>query len=86
MTYSNANLSRQTLVDFSLRSVMCAIEERLSMTGMPNDFVPPSQEVKFDLDDYLRGSAKERAEVYKMLFDVGAITSEEIRMEEDTIK
>jgi hypothetical protein len=64
---------------------MTSIEERLSMTGMPNDFVPASQEVKFDLDDYLRGSAKERAEVYKLLYDIGAITTEEIRREEDMI-
>ena len=85
MTYSNAALSRQSLVDFSLRNVMTSIEERLSMTGMPNDFVPASQEVKFDLDDYLRGSAKERAEVYKMLYDIGAITTDEIRREEDMI-
>jgi HK97 family phage portal protein len=85
MTYSNANLARQSLVDFSLRSIMTSIEERLSMTGMPNDFVPASQEVKFDLDDYLRGSAKERVDVYKILFDMGAITADEIRMEEDML-
>ena len=86
MTYSNASLARQSLVDFSLRSVMNSIEERLSMTGMPNDFVAASQEVKFDLDDYLRGSAKERAEVYKILFDIGAITSDEIRLDEEMIR
>jgi hypothetical protein len=56
------------------------------MTGMPNDFVPASQEVKFDLDDYLRGSAKERADVYKILYDIGALTSDEIRLEEEMIR
>lgn len=86
MTYSNASLARQSLLDFSLRPIMTAIEERLSMTGMANDFVPASQEVKFDLDDYLRGSAKERAEVYKLLYDAGAITSDEIRLEEEMIR
>jgi HK97 family phage portal protein len=86
MTYSNASLARQSLVDFSLRSVMTSVEERLSMTGMPNDFLPPSQEVKFDLDDYLRGSAKERADVYKILYDIGAITSDEIRLDEEMIR
>jgi hypothetical protein len=65
---------------------MTAIEERLSMTGMPNDFLPPSQEVKFDFDDYLRGSAKERADVYKILYDIGAITSDEIRLDEEMIR
>jgi len=86
MTYSNASLARQSLLDFSLRPIMTSIEERLSMTGMANDFVPASQEVKFDLDDYLRGSAKERADVYKILYDIGAITSDEIRMEEEMIR
>ncbi|CAB4222122.1 portal_HK97, phage portal protein, HK97 family [uncultured Caudovirales phage] len=83
MTYSNANLSRSSLVDFSLRPMMTSIEERLSMTGMPNDFVAASQEVKFDLDDYLRGSALERAQIYKLLFDMGVLTTDEIRMKED---
>jgi hypothetical protein len=86
MTYTNATLARQSLLDFSLRPIMCAIEERLSMTGMANDFVPASQEVKFDLDDYLRGSAKERADVYKILYDIGALTSDEIRLEEEMIR
>jgi HK97 family phage portal protein len=86
MTYSNASLARQSLIDFSLRPIMTSIEERLSMTGMANDFVPASQEVKFDLDDYLRGSAKERADVYKILFDMGALTADEIRMEEEMIR
>jgi len=86
MTYSNATLARQSLLDFSLRSIMTSIEERLSMTGMANDFVPASQEVKFDLDDYLRGSAKERADVYKILYDIGALTSDEIRLEEEMIR
>lgn len=83
MTYSNANLARQSLVDFSLRTVMTSIEERLSMTGMANDFVPASQEVRFDLDDYLRGSAMERAQVYDILNRIGVLTSDEIRMMED---
>ena len=65
---------------------MTAIEERLSMTGLANDFVPASQEVKFDLGDYLRGSAKERADVYKILYDIGALTSDEIRLEEEMIR
>jgi HK97 family phage portal protein len=86
MTYSNAQLARQSLLDFSLRPIMTAIEERLSMTGLANDFVPASQEVKFDLDDYLRGSAKERADVYKILYDIGALTSDEIRLEEEMIR
>ena len=85
MTYSNASSQRKSLIDFSLRPIMTAIEERLSMTGMANDFVPASQEVRFDLDDYLRGSAKERADVYKILFDMGVLSADEIKMEEDIV-
>jgi len=82
MTYANANLARQTLVDFSLRPIMTAIEQRLSMP----DFLPSSQVCKFSLDDYLRGSAYERAQVYEILNRIGAMSAEEIRMEEDMIK
>lgn len=86
MTYSNTTSQRQSLLDFSLRPLMTSIEERLSMTGTPNDFVPASQEVKFDLDDYLRGSAYERAQVYDILNRIGAMTTDEIRMEEEMIR
>lgn len=82
MTYANANLARQTLVDFSLRPIMTSIEERLSMP----DFLPSSQIAKFSLDDYLRGSAYERAQVYEILNRIGVMSAEEIRMEEDMVK
>ena len=82
MTYSNANLARQSLFDFSLRNFARAIETRLSMP----DFTPAGQHVRYDLDDYLRGSAKERAEVYEILNRIGAMSVEEIREEEDLIR
>lgn len=81
MTYSNQTTTRQTLLDFSLIPMMTSIESRLSMP----DFVPSSQEVKFDLDEYLRGSAYERAQVYEILNRIGALTVDEIRQEEDMI-
>ena len=89
MTYSNAVNQRQTLLDFSLIPLMTSISERLSMP----DFVPSSQEVKFDLSDYLRGSDLERANIYKTLNSIvdpvsgqPAITVEEIRQAEEMIK
>jgi phage portal protein BeeE len=82
MTYSNATLARQSLFDFSLRNFARAIETRLSMP----DYTPAGQTVRYDLDDYLRGSAKERADVYKILYDIGALTSDEIRLEEEMIR
>jgi phage portal protein BeeE len=88
MTYSNATTQRQTLLDFSLIPLMTSISERLSMP----DFVPSSQEVKYDLSDYLRGSDLERANIYKTLNSIvdsqgnPAITVEEIRQAEEMIK
>jgi len=81
MTYSNANVTRKTLLDFSLIPLMTSISERLSMP----DFVPSSQKVHFKLDDYLRGSESERVAIYKTLFDIGAISVDEIRQAEDMI-
>ena len=88
MTYSNATTQRQTLLDFSLIPLMTSITERLSMP----DFVPSTQEVKYDLSDYLRGSDLERANIYKILNSIvdaegnPAITIDEIRQAEELIK
>ena len=82
MTYQNAQTARQTLLDFSLLPLMNSISGRLSMP----DFTPQTQRVEFDLKAYLRGSERERAEIYKILFDIGAITTEEIRQMEDMIQ
>jgi HK97 family phage portal protein len=88
MTYSNATTQRQTLLDFSLIPLMTSITERLSMP----DFIPSTQQVKYDLSDYLRGSDLERANIYKILNSIvdaegnAAITIDEIRQAEEMIK
>ena len=88
MTYSNATTQRQTLLDFSLIPLMTSVTERLSMP----DFIPSTQEVKYDLSDYLRGSDLERANIYKILNSIvdaegnPAITIDEIRQAEEMIK
>ena len=88
MTYSNASTQRQTLLDFSLIPLMTSITERLSMP----DFIPSTQQVKYDLSDYLRGSDLERANIYKILNSIvdaegnPAITIDEIRQSEELIK
>jgi HK97 family phage portal protein len=81
MTYSNATLAKQSLLDFSLIPIMTSIEERLSMP----DFTPSSQVARFDLDVYLRGSPIERAQVYEVLNRIGALSVEEIQRKEDMI-
>ena len=80
-TYSNALDKRRDLVDFAFRNYMSQIEQRMSFA----DFVPAGQEVKFDLDDFLRGNPYERAQVYEILNRIGAMSIEEIREEEDML-
>lgn len=86
-TYSNALDKRRDLVDFAFRNIMSSIEQRMSFP----DFVSLGQEVKFDLDDFLRGNPMERAQVYQVLNsirdDAGnpAMTVDEIREEEDML-
>ena len=81
MTYSNAVTERRSLVDFSLRPILKAIEERLSLP----DFVPNPVMTRFALDDFLRGNALERAQVYEILNRIGAMSIEQIQREEDLI-
>ena len=82
MTYSTTVMERKALIDFSLRNVLTPIEQRLSMA----DFVPNGVEVRFDIDDFLRGSALERAQVYEILNRIGAMSIEQIQEEEDLIR
>ena len=82
MTYSTTVMERKALIDFSLRNILTPIEQRLSMA----DFVPNGVEVKFDIDDFLRGSALERAQVYEILNRIGAMSVEQIQEEEDLIR
>jgi hypothetical protein len=81
MTYSNAVNERRSLVDFSLRPILKAIEERLSLP----DFLPNPVMCRFDLDDFLRGNPLERAQVYEILNRIGAMSVEQIQREEDLI-
>jgi HK97 family phage portal protein len=81
MTYTNAVNERRSLVDFSLRPILKAIEERLSLP----DFVPNPVMVRFALDDFLRGNPLERAQVYEILNRIGAMSVEQIQREEDLI-
>ncbi len=81
-TYSTTVMERKALIDFSLRNIITPIEQRLSMA----DFVPNGVEVRFDIDDFLRGSALERAQVYEILNRIGAMSVEQIQEEEDLIR
>ena len=80
-TYSNALDKRRDLVDFAFRNYMSIIEQRLSFA----DFTPAGNKVSFDLDDFLRGNPFERAQVYQILNQIGAMSVDEIREEEDML-
>lgn len=81
MTYSNVTTERRALVDFSLRPIMTAIEQRLSDI----DITPRGSFVRFDLDDFYRGNPTERADIYTKLVPLGIMTVEEAREMEDLI-
>jgi len=81
MTYSNVSAERRGLIDFSIKPYLTAIADRL---GMP-DFVPQTQMVQFDLDDYLKGNPTERAQVYQILNSIGVMSVEEIREMENLV-
>jgi phage portal protein BeeE len=81
MTYSNVTDERKTLVDFSLRPIMTAIEQRLSM----DDITLRGMKVRFNLDDFLRGNAQDRADIYTKLIPLGVLTVEEARSLEDMV-
>lgn len=74
MTYSNVS----QLFDFhdrsSLRPKATAV-----MSAMSGWALPRGQSVELNRDEYSRPPLKERAEGYKILHDMGAITTEEIR-------
>lgn len=75
MTYSNTEQERRTLVDFSLRPILSAIEDRMSMY----DITPRATKVAFEIDDFLRGSMNERAQIATTLFTAGIIDETEAR-------
>lgn len=70
MTYTNVTSERRSLIDFSIRpTLIMPIEQRLSMP----DITPITQEVRFDLDDYLRGNPAEQVEVVARMLELGLI-------------
>jgi HK97 family phage portal protein len=81
MTYSNVTDERKTLVDFSLRPIMTAIEQRLTL----DDITLRGTSVRFNLDDFLRGNAKDRADIYTKLIPLGVLTVDEARNLEDMV-
>jgi phage portal protein BeeE len=82
MTYSNSVSERRSLIDFSMKPILTAIEQRLSM---PDFISSTTSTIRFSLDEFLRSDALARAQVYEILNRIGAMSVEQIREEEDLI-
>ncbi|MEO3930762.1 HK97 family phage prohead protease [Micromonosporaceae bacterium B7E4] len=78
-TYANAVDRRRDRINDVLSPYMRAITDRLSM----GDITRRGYRVAFDLDDYMRADPATRVQYYKGLHELGAIDSEEIRVEEN---
>jgi hypothetical protein len=70
MTYTNVTSERRSLLDFSiLPTLLKPIEQRLSMP----DITPITQEVRFSLDEFLRGNPLEEVDVIARYLELGLI-------------
>ena len=78
-TYSNTLQERRSLIDLSLMPFLIAVEQRLSM----DDITPMTQRVRFEIEEYLRGTAMERIEVIGKMLELGLIDINEAREMED---
>ena len=78
-TYSNTLQERRSLIDLSLMPYLIAVEGRLSM----DDITPMTQRVRFEVEEYLRGTAMERIEVVGRMLELGLIDINEARAMED---
>ena len=77
-TYSNTLQERRSLIDLSLMPFLIAVEQRLSM----DDITPMTQRVRFEVEEYLRGTATERIEVTGRMLELGLIDINEARQME----
>lgn len=68
-TYSNVASERRSLVDFALRPILVAIEQRLSM----DDVISRDLALRFDLDNFLRGNPQEQVQIVTQMLDAGLI-------------
>jgi HK97 family phage portal protein len=77
-TYSNTLQERRSLIDLSLMPFLIAVEQRLSM----DDITPSTQKVRFEIEEYLRGTPLERIEVTGRMLELGLIDVNEARQME----
>lgn len=74
-TYSNTLQERRSLIDLSLMPYLISVEQRLSM----DDLTPYTQRVRFEVEEYLRGTPMERIDVVGRMLELGLIDIDEAR-------
>lgn len=74
-TYSNTLQERRSLIDLSLMPYLISVEQRLSM----DDLTPYTQRVRFEVEEYLRGTPMERIDVVGRMLELGLIDINEAR-------
>ena len=79
MTYSNVGNARRDLIDFSLKTFMDAVTQRLSL----DDVTPRGTHISYELAEFTRSSPIERAQLAQALIPLGVVTPEEWRATED---
>ncbi len=75
MTYQNVQAERRGLVDLSLQPLISSIEQRLSM----DDVTPRGTSVMIVVNDFLRATPIEEAQLLSVLLDRDVITIDEAR-------
>ena len=75
MTYQNVQAERRGLVDLALQPYMTAIEQRISM----DDVTPHGTSVMFQVNDFLRATPIEEAQLLGVLLERDVITVDEAR-------
>lgn len=82
-SYSNVELQNLHLYQQTLLPIITKIEAELKHKLFSKAEVIKGHYIKCNVESILRGDTKSRAEFYKELFYLGAISSEEIRDKED---
>lgn len=83
--FSNIWAMRHDLVDFCLMIRLTRLEERLAHDLLTEEERLAGYKFEFDVNGLLRGDPKMRGEFYKVMMQSGAMTPNELRVEEGRV-
>lgn len=75
-SYATVEATELSFLNDTLRPILVKIEQEMERKFFPND---DRFDIKFDVSELLRTDKKSQAEYFTKLFNIGAITSNEIR-------